>query len=105
MHYYSPIKHFSTELLAGIPLAMVPLFLYPALVILSQNFNFFAVIVSNPTISIGIIFILQIITAYFLIQLLQVIKSVNFERALVPVFLILYSFSIVSFLISTIFPL
>lgn len=36
------------------------------------------------------------------IQLLQVIKTVNFERALVPVFIILYGFSIVSLVISTI---
>jgi hypothetical protein len=104
MRFYSPIKGFSRELLTGIPLTMVPLVLYPLLVILAENFHFLAIFLSSSTLSIIILFILQLITAIILVQLLQVIKSVNFERALVPVFIILYGFSIVSFLISTIFP-
>ncbi len=98
--FYSPIKHFSSELLTGIPLAMIPLFVYPLLVILADRIQFLEQIVSHSALSIAIIFFLQIITAIFLVQLLQVIKSVNFERALVPVFIVLYGFSILSFIIS-----
>ncbi len=100
IRFYSPIKHFSSELLTGIPLAMIPLFVYPLLVILADRIQFLEQIVSHSALSITIIFFLQIITAIFLVQLLQVIKSVNFERALVPVFIILYGFSILSFIIS-----
>lgn len=104
IRFYSPIQGFSRELLTGIPLTMVPLFLYPLFVILAENFQFFTVFLSSQTVSIFILFILQLISGVILVQLLQVIKSVNFERALVPVFIILYGFSIVSFLISTQFP-
>ncbi|MFX1282635.1 MAG: winged helix-turn-helix domain-containing protein [Promethearchaeota archaeon] len=100
IRFYSPIKNFSNELLTGIPLAMIPLFTYPLLVILADNIQFLGDIVSHSALSISIIFFLQIITAIFLVQLLQVIKSVNFERALVPVFIVLYGFSILSFIIS-----
>jgi hypothetical protein len=100
MRGYSPIKNFSSELLTGIPLAMIPLFVYPLLVILSDSIQILQPIISNSALSIAIIFFLQIITAIFLVQLLQVIKSVNFERALVPVFIVLYGFSILSFIIS-----
>lgn len=100
IRFYSPIKNFSSELLTGIPLAMIPLFIYPLLVILADRIQFLKQIVSHSALSIGIIFFLQIITAIFLVQLLQVIKSVNFERALVPVFIALYGFSILSFIIS-----
>jgi hypothetical protein len=100
MRFYSPIKNFSSELLTGIPLAMIPLFIYPLLVILADKIQILKQIVSNSALSIAIIFFLQIITAIFLVQLLQVIKSVNFERALVPVFIVLYGFSILSFIVS-----
>ncbi|MFX0210420.1 MAG: hypothetical protein ACFFDT_30855 [Candidatus Hodarchaeota archaeon] len=100
MRFYSPIKNFSSELLTGIPLAMIPLFAYPLLVILSDRIQILQQIISNSALSIAIIFFLQIITAIFLVQLLQVIKSVNFERALVPVFIVLYGFSILSFIVS-----
>jgi len=100
IRFYSPIKNFSSELLTGIPLAMVPLFAYPLLVILADYNFILGQIVSHTALSIGIIFILQVITAIFLVQLLQVIKSVNFERALVPVFIVLYGFSILSFILS-----
>ncbi|MFX0122754.1 MAG: hypothetical protein ACFFAE_03895 [Candidatus Hodarchaeota archaeon] len=100
IRFYSPIKTFSAELLTGIPLAMIPLFGYPLLVILADRIQILQQIVSHPALSIAIIFILQIISAIFLVQLLQVIKSVNFERALVPVFIVLYGFSILSFIIS-----
>jgi len=102
MRFYSPIKGFSQELLVGIPLAMFPLFMYPLLVIIAGYLEFPALLLSNTTLSISIIFFLQIITAFFIVQLLQVIKSVNFERALIPVFIILYGFSIFSFLLSSI---
>ena len=102
MRFYSPIKGFSQELLVGIPLAMFPLFMYPLLVIIAGYLEFPALLLSNTTFSLSIIFILQIITAFFIVQLLQVIKSVNFERALIPVFIILYGFSILSFLLSSI---
>ncbi|MFW9906286.1 MAG: winged helix-turn-helix domain-containing protein [Candidatus Thorarchaeota archaeon] len=100
IRFYSPIKNFSSELLTGIPLAMVPLFVYPLLVILADRILILGQIVSNPALSLGVIFFLQVMTAIFLIQLLQVIKSVNFENALVPVFMVLYGFSILSFIIS-----
>ncbi|MFX0014850.1 MAG: winged helix-turn-helix domain-containing protein [Promethearchaeota archaeon] len=100
IRFYSPIKHFSGELLTGIPLAMMPLFGYSFLVIIASEIQILQQIVSHSALSIIIIFFLQIITAIFLIQLLQVIKSVNFERALVPVFITLYCFSILSFIIS-----
>ncbi|MFX0150743.1 MAG: hypothetical protein ACFFAJ_08195 [Candidatus Hodarchaeota archaeon] len=100
MRFYSPITNFSSELLTGIPLAMIPLFVYPLLVILSNRIQILQQIISNSALSIAIIFFLQIITAIFLVQLLQVIKSVNFERALVPVFIVLYGFSILSFIVS-----
>ena len=105
MKFLSPIKGFSYELLTGIPLAMCPLFIYPLLVILASNLEFLATLLSSPVFSIGLIFILQIITAIFLVQLLQVIKTVNFERALIPVFIILYGFSVLSFLITSLFPM
>lgn len=101
IRFYSPIKGFSRDLLFSIPLAMFPLFFYPFLVIIAGKFEFPASLVSNEVFSIGLMFILQIISAFFIIQLLQVIKSVNFERALVPVFIILYGFSILSFLLSS----
>jgi len=99
---YSPIKHLSEELLIGIPLAMAPLLFYPILVILGMHFEIILVFTSNPALSLAIIFILQILSAIFLIQLLQVIKSVNFERAMIPVSIILYGFSIISFMLSQI---
>ncbi|MFW9778650.1 MAG: winged helix-turn-helix domain-containing protein [Candidatus Heimdallarchaeota archaeon] len=99
---YFSIKGFSRELLSGIPLALLPLFLYPAIIILSRDFFILATLLANPTVSILVIFILQIITAVFVIQLLQVIKTVKFERALIPVFIVLYGFSILSLVISTI---
>ncbi|MFW9854223.1 MAG: hypothetical protein ACFFFG_04155 [Candidatus Thorarchaeota archaeon] len=98
---YFSIKGFSRELLSGIPLALLPLFLYPAVIILSRDFIILAAFLANPTVSILFIFVLQIITAVFVIQLLQVIKTVAFERALVPVFIILYGFSILSLVVST----
>ncbi len=101
IRFYSPIKNFSSELLTGIPLAMMPLFVYPLLVILADRIQILQQITSNSALSIIILFILQIITAIFLVQLLQVIKSVNFERALTPVFITLYGFSILSFIISS----
>ncbi len=101
MRLFSPIRGFSRELLIGIPLSISPLFIYPILVILSGIFPFLSNFIGIEAISIGIIFLLQIITAIFLIQLLQVIKSVNFERALIPVFIILYGFSILSFILSS----
>jgi hypothetical protein len=101
MRIYSPIKGFSRDLLFGIPLAMLPLFFYPFLVIIAGNFEFPASLLSNEVFSISLMFMLQIVSAFFIIQLLQVIKSVNFERALVPVFIILYGFSILSFLLSS----
>jgi hypothetical protein len=103
MRFYSPIKGFSYELLIGIPLTLLPLFIYPILVIVvDQGFSLPIItdIITNTQISIVIIFFLQIMTAIFLTQLLQVIKSVNFERALIPVFILLYGFSILSFFIS-----
>jgi hypothetical protein len=100
MRYYSPIKGFSRELLMGIPIAMSPLFIYPLLIILGDLFDFLEFFTFVPTLSIIIIFFLQIISAIFLVQLLQVIKSVSFERALIPIFIILYGFSILSFLLS-----
>ena len=101
MRIYSPIKGFSRDLLFGIPLAMFPLYFYPLLVIIAGNFEFSASLLSNEVFSISLMFMLQIVSAFFIIQLLQVIKSVNFERALVPVFIILYGFSILSFLLSS----
>jgi hypothetical protein len=105
MRFISPIKGFSIELLSGIPLALLPLFIYPLLVIISELNPFLpglSEILANAQITIVILFILQILSAVFLVQLLQVIKSVNFERALIPVFIILYGFSILSFLVSSI---
>ena len=105
MRFISPIKGFSIELLSGIPLALLPLFIYPLLIIISE-FNLIlpglSEILANTQMTILILFILQILSAVFLVQLLQVIKSVNFERALIPVFIILYGFSILSFLVSSI---
>ncbi len=106
MRYYSPIKGFSYELLTGIPIALFPLFIYPALIFLSENvstFAFLSSIIANAQVSILILFVLQVSSAVFLVQLLQVIKSVNFERALIPVFFVLYGFSIFSFFISGLF--
>jgi hypothetical protein len=104
MRYYSPIKGFSYELLTGIPIALCPLFIYPLLVILSEflfSFSFLSEILANVQISIILLFGFQVFSAIFLVQLLQVIKSVNFERALVPVFIVLYSFSIFSFFVTS----
>ena len=106
MRYYSPIKGFSYELLSGIPIALSPLFVYPLLVFLSEHSSFFPFlpsIIANVQVSITLLFILQIFSAIFFVQLLQVIKSVNFERALVPVFIVLYGFSILSFFVSSLF--
>ena len=106
MRYFSPIKGFSYELLTGIPIALSPLFIYPLLIILSEflsSFSFLPEILANAQISIIILFGFQVISAVFLVQLLQVIKSVNFERALIPVFIVLYSFSIFSFFVSSLF--
>lgn len=104
MRFYSPIKGFSYELLGGIPLALLPLFCYPVLVIMADQGSLFPLItelIGSTQISIGILFFLQLLTALFLIQLLQVIKSVNFERALIPVFILLYGSSILSFFVSS----
>ncbi|PWI47500.1 hypothetical protein CEE45_11255 [Candidatus Heimdallarchaeota archaeon B3_Heim] len=106
MRYYSPIKGFSYELLSGIPIALSPLFVYPLLVFLSEHSSFLPFlpdIIANVQVSITILFILQIFSGIFLVQLLQVIKSVSFERALVPVFIVLYGFSILSFFVSSLF--
>jgi len=104
MRVFSPLKGFSLELLSGIPLALVPLFIYPLLIIFAERIpllSFLAEFLANTQVSIIIIFSLQIVTAVFLVQLLQVIKAVDFERALIPVFLVLYGFSILSFLVSS----
>ncbi|MHA2176002.1 MAG: winged helix-turn-helix domain-containing protein [Candidatus Hodarchaeales archaeon] len=104
MRFISPLKGFSLELLSGIPLALLPLFIYPLLIVITEINPFLpglSEILTNTQITIIIMFILQILSAVFLIQLLQVIKSVNFERGLIPVFVILYGFSILSFLISS----
>ena len=104
MRFYSPIKGFSLELLSGIPLALVPLFLYPSLIIFVERVTFLSFIaefLANQQVSIISLFILQVVTAIFLIQLLQVIKAVDFEKALIPVFIVLYGFSILSFLVSS----
>ncbi len=104
MRFYSPIKGFSFELLSGIPLALTPLFCYPILVIVADQGSLIPLIteiIANAQISIVILYFLQVMAAVFLVQLLQVIKSVNFERALIPVFIILYGFSILSFLVSS----
>jgi hypothetical protein len=106
MRYYSPIRGFSYELLTGIPIALSPLFVYPALVFVSEHIFYFPFLpdfLANTQISIILLFILQIFSAIFLVQLLQVIKSVNFERALIPVFIVLYGFSILSFFVSSLF--
>ena len=106
MRFYSPIKGFSYELLTGIPIALSPLFLYPFLVFLSEHVFYVPLLtnlLANPQISIIVLFILQIFSAVFLVQLLQVIKSVNFDRALIPVFIVLYGFSILSFIVSSLF--
>jgi hypothetical protein len=106
MRYYSPIKGFSYELLTGIPIALSPLFVYPILIFVSEHIlsvPFLPDILANTQISIILLFILQIFSAIFLVQLLQVIKSVNFERALIPVFIVLYGFSILSFYVSSLF--
>ncbi|MHA1331471.1 MAG: winged helix-turn-helix domain-containing protein, partial [Candidatus Hodarchaeales archaeon] len=87
---YSPIRKFSFDLLMGLPIALSPLFFYPLLIIIGDNIPVVSETLSSRFISIGIIFILQLITAVFLIQLLQVIKSVSFEKALIPVFVTLY---------------
>jgi hypothetical protein len=103
MRYYSPIKGYSWELLGGIPLTLIPLFLYPLLVVISEygfNLPLLAGLLANAQVTLVMLFFLQVISAIFLVQLLQVIKRVNFERALVPVFIVLYGFSILSFLIS-----
>ncbi|MFX0087504.1 MAG: hypothetical protein ACFFAU_17775 [Candidatus Hodarchaeota archaeon] len=101
MRYYSPIKGFSRELLMGIPIAISPLFIYPLFIVLGEWFQIFEFLTFTPTLSIIIIFFLQIMSAVFLVQLLQVIKSVSFERALIPIFIILYGFSLLSFLLSS----
>jgi hypothetical protein len=106
MRYFSPIKGFSYELLTGIPIALSPLFVYPILVFLSEHIfvlAFLPDIIANAQISIILLFFLQIFSAVFLVQLLQVIKSVSFERALIPVFVVLYGFSILSFFVSSLF--
>ncbi len=106
MRYYSPIKGFSYELLTGIPIALSPLFIYPLLIILSESLSslsFLPEIIANTQISIILLFGFQVFSAIFMVQLLQVIKSVSFERALVPVFIVLYGFSILSFLVSSLF--
>ncbi len=104
MRFYSPIKGFSLELLSGIPLALVPLFFYPLLIIFAERvsfLSFLAEFLANTQVSIISLFFLQVVTAIFLVQLLQVIKAVDFERALIPVFLVLYGFSILSFFVSS----
>jgi hypothetical protein len=104
MRIYSPIKGLSLELLSGIPLALIPLFIYPLLIVFAERIpllSFLAMFLANAQVSIVILFLLQIITAVFLVQLLQVIKAVDFEKALIPVFLVLYGFSILSFLVSS----
>ncbi|MHA1237387.1 MAG: winged helix-turn-helix domain-containing protein [Candidatus Hodarchaeales archaeon] len=104
MRFFSPIRGFSLELLSGIPLALVPLFIYPLLIVFTERIpllSFLAEFLANTQVSIVSLFILQIITAVFLVQLLQVIKAVDFERALIPVFLVLYGFSILSFFVSS----
>ncbi|WP_455139621.1 hypothetical protein [Candidatus Hodarchaeum mangrovi] len=95
---FTPIKGFTIDLLLGLPLAMSPLFIYPSLVILSERISFLTNFISNSSISIALMFFLQLLSAIFLIQLLQVIKRVNFEKAMIPVFITLYSFSFLSFL-------
>ena len=104
MRIYSPIKGFSLELLSGIPLALVPLFIYPLLIVFVERIpllSFLADFLANQQVSIVSLFLLQIVTAIFLIQLLQVIKAVDFERALIPVFVVLYGFSILSYFVSS----
>jgi hypothetical protein len=104
MRFFSPIRGFSLELLSGIPLALVPLFIYPSLIVFTERIpllSFLAEFLANTQVSIVSLFILQIVTAVFLVQLLQVIKAVDFERALIPVFLVLYGFSILSFFVSS----
>lgn len=104
MRIYSPIKGFSLELLSGIPIALTPLFLYPLLIVFVERvplLSFLAEFLANQQVSIVSLFLLQVVTAIFLIQLLQVIKAVDFERALIPVFIVLYGFSILSFFVSS----
>jgi len=98
IRFFSPIKSISIDLLVGLPLAMSPLFIYPSLVILSERIVFLTYFISNSSISISLMFVLQLLSAIFLIQLLQVIKRVNFEKAMIPVFITLYCFSFLSFL-------
>ncbi|NHJ01008.1 MAG: ArsR family transcriptional regulator [Candidatus Heimdallarchaeota archaeon] len=100
--FLSPIKGFSIELLVGIPLAMSPLFIYPVLVFFATitNLSLLLDLLAHPVVSVGSLFLLQILSAIFLIQLLQVIKSLNFERALIPVFILLYGFSILTFILT-----
>ena len=104
--FLGPIRGFSFELLVGIPFAMVPLFIYPFLVAISTfaNLSFLLNLLANPVISIGLLFLLQVITAIFLVQLLQVIKSLSFDKALIPVFIILYGFSVLSFILANLTP-
>ena len=101
IRFFSPIKSITIDLLVGLPLAMSPLFIYPFLVILSERITFLTDFISNGSISIVLMFFLQLLSAIFLIQLLQVIKRVNFDKALIPVFITLYSFSILSFFYTT----
>ena len=104
MRFYSPIRGFSFELLSGIPLTLIPLFIYPLLIVFTEEIpllSFLAEFLANTQVSIVSLFLLQVVTAIFLVQLLQVIKAVDFERALIPVFLVLYGFSILSFFVSS----
>ena len=104
MRFFSPIKSYSYELLSGIPLAISPLFIYPLLIIAVENIpflSFLAEFLASTQVTIVMLFFLQVLSAFFLVQLLQVIKAVDFEKALIPVFLVLYGFSILSFLVSS----
>jgi len=86
--FFSPIKNFSKELLFTIPLTLLPTYLYPILIIISEITNIS--ILTSPAISVSFLFILQIFSGIILIQFLQVIKSLEFDKALIPVFIILY---------------
>ena len=90
-------KTLSLELLFSLPLCLSPLFAFP--VILTVLEDFIPELAELAAIVFSLIVVLQLITAYLLVEAIQVTKAARFDQAILPVFAVLYASSMMAFLL------
>jgi DNA-binding transcriptional ArsR family regulator len=91
------IRTLSFELLLSLPLCLTPLFIFPA--VLATAEMILPELASNEFLIPFILVFLQLITAYLLLESIQVTKAAKSNQAVVPVFIILYISSSLAFLL------